>query len=185
MRIEVRERNKDFFDECLYVTCFFKKILKNPNRKIMGASKMYFRGLIVYLLAAMLFIFIAINEGFGGLYLIFIVIYFWFAAVMAYNLFVVKKQIKLYMNDDGKVSVFEINENVIRVESYVGTTVELNWDLVKYILINKETISFVPEKLSVSTVSMFVSTKYKEIVIDAIRKYNKESLIIDNSELYK
>ena len=185
MRIEVKEREKSFFDECLYITNFFPRVLRKPNKKVMSATRAFLRTLIGYLIYTIIFIFIGINDNFDTLTVIFLVIFLLFGLLCFIYFLNVKKQIKFYMNDDGKSSFFEINEDGVKVESYIGTSSLLKWDLVKYIIINKETISFLPDKISVTSVVLFVSTKYKDEVVNAIKKYNKEELIIDNSELYK
>ena len=57
--------------------------------------------------------------------------------------------------------------------------------LKKNILINKNTISFLPSDALATNIIMFISTKYKDKVLEAIKKYKKEELVIDNSNLYK
>jgi hypothetical protein len=184
MRIEVKEKDRNFYDEVLYIYYSFKRVLKKPNKKVVPATKWYLRGFISYFLFAILFVFMGINDGFDKMTVVFMYLFFIFSGVMIYNMFIINKLLNNYMNDGNNDSVFEINEDVIRLENKNGT-MELKWDLVKYILINKETISFVPGKVGISSICMFISTKYKEDVMNAIKKYKKEELVVDNSCLYK
>ena len=73
--IEVKEREKSFFDECLYITNFFPRVLRKPNKKVMSATKEYMRTLIGYLIYAIIFIFIGINDDFDTLTVIYLVIF--------------------------------------------------------------------------------------------------------------
>ena len=59
----------------------------------------------------------------------------------------------------------------------------MKWDSIKNILINKNTISFLPGDVLATNIIMFISTKYKDKVLEAIKKYKKEELVIDNSNL--
>lgn len=184
MRIEIKEKDKVFFDECLYIQIYIKKILRNLNKKVWSASNVFFKGMLMYFLYTLLFIIIGFNEKFNFLVIIFICISLVSFLIMVYNYYVVKKQINLYMNSGSSESVFEIDEDGVRLNNSTGV-VEVKWDSVKYILINKNTISFLPGDVLATNIIMFISTKYKDKVMDAIKKYKKEELVIDNSKLYK
>ena len=146
---------------------------------------MFFKGMLMYLLYTLIFIMIGFNEKFNFLVVIFICISLVCFFIMVYNYYVVKKQINLYMNNGSSESIFEVDEDGVRLNNNNTGIVEVKWDSIKNILINKNTISFLPSDVLATNIIMFISTKYKDKVLEAIKKYKKEELVIDNSNLYK
>ena len=184
MKIEIKEKDKNFFDECLYIRTYINKVMKKPKKKVCAASKFFLRGLILYIIYSLIFIIWGIVEGFDVTKIICSVVFVWFTCIMIYNNYIIRKNINMYMNDGAIKSEFEINEKAIILKNN-DKSIELNWDLVKYVIINKESISFIPITQTFDSIVMFISTKYKDDVMDAIKKYKKEELVIDNSNLYK
>ena len=54
---------------------------------------------------------------------------------------------------------------------------DIGWKDIKYILINKYSISFIPRDKN--NILLSISTEYKDKVIDAINKYNYSNLVIE------
>ena len=108
----------------------------------------------------------------------------YYAFILIYNYFVINKNVNSYMNDETLENTFEITKEHISLENK-KQNIELSFDSIKYIIINKETISFIPKEINATSIVMFISTKYKEDVMTALKKYKKEELVIDNSKLYK
>lgn len=59
---------------------------------------------------------------------------------------------------------------------------KLYWDAIEYIIINKYSISILPENFA--SVAIFIEINSKDKLIKALKKYKKEELLIDNSSKY-
>ena len=79
-------------------------------------------------------------------------------------------------------TTFEITKKEVKVEKETQK-LQLNWDSIQYIIINKYSITFLPKDETIIMIG--ISTEYKDEVLEEIKKLNKEELLIDNTEKYK
>ena len=184
MKIVVKEKDKDFFDECMFVQMNIKYVMKKPNRKVWYARKYCLSWAAVAFAAILLILSNGLLHGLRVPEIFFIMFFGYYAFILIYNYFVIKKNINAYMSDETLENTFEITKEHISLENK-KQNIELSFDSIKYIIINKETISFIPKEINATSIVMFISTKYKEDVMTALKKYKKEELVIDNSKLYK
>lgn len=184
MKIVIKDKNKSFFDECMFIQMNIKFIFKKPKRKVMSARSYCLSWASVGFAALLLWLSTTFVRGFRTLEMFFIMLSVLYTLILIYNYFIIRKSINSYMNDGCEESIFQITKDRICLENE-KQNVELSFDSIKYIIINKETISFIPKELLTTSIIMFIGTKYKEEVMTALKKYKKDELVIDNSKLYK
>lgn len=182
MKIEVKDRDVMYYDEILFISTFMKKIIANPFTKVKGLSKNYKVYSIFWGLVTLLYLIVTFVTKFesGILYM------FWFCflflIISMRGLIQTKRLLKKYSLLDN-VSVFEINEDLLKITGVDESVVSIKWDSVRNILISKYSIVFIPRDNV--NVLMTVSTKYVDEVLKAINKLKKNDLVIDNRNLYK
>ncbi len=80
-------------------------------------------------------------------------------------------------------AVIVIDESKVMLENRtVGQSTELPWENIQYILISKRVIGFIPKKRDGSQLAIFCSTDYIREVTEAIKEYQKESLVVENKK---
>ena len=181
MKLEYEEiESKKFYDEFLYITYKYNSIKKNPKQKVKRYTDYLLLYVIVYILIIVL-IFVSnidIKDAFG---------YFLLggASIMTINylyyLKVYKKLIKESVKSKPKIKI-NINEDTIH---YIEENREykLKWDVISNVIINKYTITIISKDNSRLLIS--IPLNYKDDIITCLKKYKKEKLLIDNTELYK
>ena len=182
MKIEFNELlDKEFYKELLCVSENYKKIKKNPNKKIIPNTKILITLLILDLILAFFFItdYIQTKDSFDVIMLGIIICTVFY--ILTY-LFIFNKRVKELLNNSYK-SILEINESSVKLIQEGVQTVELDWNLIEFILISKHTICFVPKR--VNNLMICIPIDKKETIIEGIKKYNQEKLIVDNEILYK
>ena len=182
MRIEVTERNVNYYDEIMYISLFMKKIIANPFNKVKGLSKYYKMQSIFWGCVTLLYLVITFATRFEGGFVYIVWFCLIFLIISLRGLIHTKKLLKNYSLID-TVSVFEMNEDLISITGVDETLVSVKWDSVRNILISKNSIVFIPKE-NVG-VLLTVSIKYVEDILKTIKKYNKNEMIIDNRHLYK
>ncbi len=181
MRLEVSEvGKKEYYDEFLYVVSQYKSFKKNPRRKAYQFTK--------HLMFYIIFTFIVLLLNFSG-YLDTKEWIFAFMtgaltlalAIQVICLFVYTKRLKMFMNIKG-VRTIEFNETGIE---YIDDdkNIRVKWEDLKYVIINRYSICMLPKAILQGFTS--VGIKYKNEIIAGLKKYEKESLLIDNSNFYK
>lgn len=180
MKIQVKNiGSRAYYDEVLFMAYRYKKIKKNPNVKTKNLGKSFKLLLLFIILYGLLLLlyFIKYNDSsmllLHGIYIGLGI--FYLILVINYNM-----RIKMFMNNK-REKFIEIDEkNITYSDGY--KKIELNWDNVHMIIINKYSICFFP-KTSLSPM-ISISLEYKESVLNAVNEYKKSNLIIDNSYLY-
>lgn len=180
MRLEIKERGtKEYYDEFLYAVSRYRKFKKDPRIKTHQFTK--------YLIVCNIFVLFALLLN----------AYFYFdtnktifafmtgALVVSYIIqvtyfVVIKKRLKMLLNTKG-VRIIEFSASGIE---YIDDdkNIRVKWDDIKYVVINKYTICIIPKIVINGFTS--IDTKYKEEIIATLKKYNKLSLLIDNSDYY-
>lgn len=181
MKIEVKERDVMYYDEILFISTFMKKIIANPFNKVKGLSKHYKMYSIFWGLVTLLYLIVTFVTKFeSGIYMVWFCLVFLIISMRGW--IQAKRLLKKYSLIDN-VSIFEINEDSLRITGVDESVVSIKWDSVRNILISKYSIVFIP-KDNVN-VLMTVSMKYVDNVLKVINKLKKNDLVIDNRNLYK
>jgi len=181
MRLEVKESGqKEYYDEFLYIVSKYRDFKKNPRKRAYQFTKYLMFYNIVCFLAIVLFAFIykTLNEN---LYIflsgmLIVILLFGIIYQIKYS-----QRIKDFMNNKG-LKIVEINEKGFE---YIDDekNLRIKWEDIKYIIINKYSMCVLPKTILNGFTSISVS--HKNELLEALKKYSKENLLVDNSKLYK
>ena len=180
MRLEVKEHgSKEYYNEFLYVAAKYNKIKKNPRRKVYNFTKY----LIVYNVLVFLMVILSLHfyfSTYSTVYMFYVGAFSGALAIQIGYLYKCRKRINLLLNTKG-VRIIEFSASGIE---YIDDdkNIRVKWDDIKYVVINKYTICIIPKIVINGFTS--IDTKYKEEIIATLKKYNKLSLLIDNSDYY-
>ena len=97
-----------------------------------------------------------------------------------YTLFPFFKAFITYFHSKDLVDTFLINENGIK-NTYGKNTFFVEWENIKVIIISKYNIAFCPIKLKLIDRIFFIRNQNNEKIIDEVKKYNKDILVIDKT----
>ncbi len=181
MKLEFEERGtKDYYDEFFYIMNYIMKIKKNPKTKVKKLTTVAY--LYIIFCIAFISIFIPlyiINKSIVDLIVLIILIVCLTLSII--YLILITNNIKKYKNAKG-TNIFEIDDKNITVTNNDGKN-SIKWDGVEYVVINKNTIVFVP--INIPSILIGVDASHKMEVVKALKKYKKDKLLIDNSNLYE
>ena len=90
---------------------------------------------------------------------------------------------KDFMKNDSEKSVIEFKEKSIKLIREGMNTVEIEWELIEFILVSKYTICLIPKNINTLMIALPVSKKIDFLTF--VKNYKKEVLIIDNEKLYR
>ena len=181
MTIETQGKpSKEFYGEYQAVRFRYKRLLKNPRKKIKSAvttaiswvcalsvlTAMYI-ALCCYYADTFLRICTAILAAFDFVYIIFL------AAIL--------KQQKVFLNNDSK-RIITVDGSGIKLEND-KQNVLVKCSSIEYILVNKYTVCVLPDEIG--SLMIVLSTEYRGNLLQAIEEYSHGELIIDNTDLYK
>lgn len=179
VKLEISERgNFSYYDEFLYIMSNIKKISSNNKIKVKKLTSVaYIYTAISFIFMLIFFISYIVKKD--NLYL-YILCFFSFIFVFSIvYLVMILNRIKYLRSEDGTI-IFEITKDYVKVEKN-GIECKLNWDEITSVIINKNTICFIPRELKVLVA---ISKDYKEQVVSILKKFKKDSLLVDNSNLY-
>lgn len=178
MEILLDKQNSDkYYDEVLAVLSNYKKLVKNPRKKVKGLTS---SAISLTAIAAVFMI------AFTGLYLmnpsyslyLYIDILFIVAVLLGIVYYIlIRNRISKFKQVDSPKKFFIEDEYV---ELIIGEEhFRLNFTDMQWIILNKYSIDFLPKKEGATLIS--INIKYKDQIIPNI---NEKSLIIDNTGLY-
>ncbi len=181
MEIKIKDKpSNEFYDEFLYVTTNYKKIIKVPDTRVNLLTKSI-RNQIMIIIAGILFevLFYFITKDNIYLYLALILAVTLFIYVVYY--FGIKKRINVFRDSDhdNKVVIDKKGVTLKRKDQDVS----LGYDAINMIIINKYSIVVVPKDLSL--VFLGIPSEYKDELIEGIKENHRFKLLVDNTELYK
>lgn len=188
VRIKLDKKLEKFYDEFLSIIFIYnsKKNKKDPKQRIcLYTNKIKFWLFIFGILIIHSIISIIIEPTDNTISLILSVIFLAFILGLFIYFFIVylsvKNDIKEYNSKPNNNAFLVLNkEGIIFEKENIKTNVD--WDNIKYVLINKYTIAFISIN---DKVIVAINKLYLNEIIDGISKYNKMNLVIDNSDLYK
>ena len=105
--------------------------------------------------------------------------------VLLYNFSIyrtIKKDINRRINTEYKTTSLKINKDGVTFIKNRKGIITMPWNSIYMILVNKETITFLPEESN--EVSITIPVKYKTRLLTKLKKEKKEALFLDNSYLY-
>ena len=181
MRLEIKENaKKEYYDEFLYIVFRHRKIRRCPRKKACQLSKYLMCYNIICIISIILFVLFYIDtkrpiflflDGMLTIIFMFLVVYY----------MIVKKRLEMYLQNKG-VKTIEFNE--VGIE-YIDDdkNIRIKWEDIKHIIINKYTITIIPKTILNGFTS--IDVKYKDEVINTLKKYDKEKLLVDNTSFYR
>ena len=177
MRLEISERGpKEFYDEIMYVAANYKKFRSKPTRKPHSQSLVYTGYCIASLLVVLVFV-LEYLRNHQGLFLLLSGM-----MLVCFLLFIViivsmKKRINVMMNEPG-TKIIDIDEKGVRYESK-SQTLEIRWEEILNVIINKNSIIFMPRTEIQLMVSIY--TQYRDQVLQGIEAAGHMDLVVDNT----
>lgn len=179
MEIEINKIESDaYYNEVLAIVSNYKKLVKNPRQKIKGVNRQAITLTVISVAFLVVFSFLYLQNRSNTLYLIVVAIFaIAFVLGIIYNVLIRRRISKLKNRGSDRKLVIE--------EDYVELTVgneksRLEMSEIQYVLINKYSISFIPNKANSTLIAIGIS--YRE---DVLNNFARKELIVDNSSLYQ
>ena len=179
MEIEINKIESDaYYNEVLAIVSNYKKLVKNPRQKIKGVNRQAITLTVISVAFLVVFSFLYLQNRSNTLYLIVVAIFaIAFVLGIIYNVLIRRRISKLKNRGSDRKLVIE--------EDYVELTVgneksRLEMSEIQYVLINKYSISFIPNKANSTLIAIGIS--YRE---DVLNNFARKELIVDNSILYQ
>lgn len=194
MNIKLENLEKDYEerqDEFISTITSRKRLIENPKYKIKSYKKRYKNNLLlsgIYLLTILILYvpFIlsrkeSLIEGINlWVFILWIIILVLFILILI-NSYRYNKNLKEKKNartKDKKVLV--IDKDKVELQSKNEQSISINWDNIEMVLLNRYGILFLTK--NDNTISIGIPIWYKEEVIDILKKYKKDNLIINKVE---
>ena len=179
MEIEINKIESDaYYNEVLAIVSNYKKLVKNPRQKIKGVNRQAITLTVISVAFLVVFSFLYLQNRSNTLYLIVVAIFaIAFVLGIIYNVLIRRRISKLKNRGSDRKLVIE--------EDYVELTVgneksRLEMSEIQYVLINKYSISFIPNKANSTLIAIGIS--YRD---DVLNNFARKELIVDNSSLYQ
>ena len=179
MEIKLNKIESDaYYNEVLAIVSDYKKLVKNPRQKIKGVNRQAITLTVISVAFLVVFSFLYLQNRSNTLYLIVVAIFaIAFLLGIIYNVLIRRRISKLKNRGSDRKLVIE--------EDYVELTVgneksRLEMSEIQYVLINKYSISFIPNKANSTLIAIGIS--YRE---DVLNNFARKELIVDNSILYQ
>ena len=179
MEIEINKIESDaYYNEVLAIVSNYKKLVKNPRQKIKGVNRQAITLTVISVAFLVVFSFLYLQNRSNTLYLIVVAIFaIAFVLGIIYNVLIRRRISKLKNRGSDRKLVIE--------DDYVELTVgneksRLEMSEIQYVLINKYSISFIPNKANSTLIAIGIS--YRE---DVLNNFARKELIVDNSILYQ
>lgn len=194
MNIQLDNLEKDYEerqDEFISTITSRKRLIENPQYKIKSYKKRYKNNLLlsgIYLLTILILYvpFIlsrkeSLIEGINlWVFILWLIILVLFILILI-NSYRYNKNLKEKKNaitKDKKVLV--IDKDKVELQSKNEQSISINWDNIEMVLLNRYGILFLTK--NDNTISIGIPIWYKEEVIDILKKYKKDNLIINKVE---
>lgn len=179
MEIEMNKIESDaYYNEVLAIVSNYKKLVDNPRQKIKGLNRQAITLTVISVAFLVVFSVLYLQNRSNTLYLIVVAIFaVAFVLGIIYNV-LIRRRISKFKNRGS-------DRKLVIEEDYVELTVgneksRLEMSEIQYVLINKYSISFIPNKPNSTLIAIGIS--YRE---DVLNNFSHKELIVDNSSLYQ
>lgn len=179
MEIEMNKIESDaYYNEVLAIVSNYKKLVENPRQKIKGLNRQAITLTVISVAFLVVFSFLYLQNRSNTLYLIVVAIFaVAFVLGIIYNV-LIRRRISKFRNKGS-------DRKLVIEDDYVELTVgneksRLEMSEIQYVLINKYSISFIPNKANSTLIAIGIS--YKS---DVLNNFARKELIVDNSSLYQ
>ena len=174
MTIQNKEKgNRQYFEEIMYISSNYYIIKKRPQTKTHSLLKVFGLYSLLFLILSTIFLFISAMIALSGIYFSFFLVYTYLFVETNYKL-------KEYMkHNDTSIIIDEIG---IESKEENASSSKLYWEAIEYVIINKYSICILPKNFA--HFAIFINITAKKQVLEAITKYNKLDILIDNRNKY-
>ena len=179
MEIEMNKIESDaYYNEVLAIVSNYKKLVDNPRQKIKGLNRQAITLTVISVAFLVVFSVLYLQNRSNTLYLIVVAIFaVAFVLGIIYNV-LIRRRISKFKNKGS-------DRKLVIEEDYVELTVgneksRLEMSEIQYVLINKYSISFIPNKPNSTLIA--IGIRYRE---DVLNNFSHKELIVDNSSLYQ
>ena len=180
MKFKCEKGSKDYYNEFVFVSTNYKKILNSPKMKVKNIVNQYILVLILSLVVLSFITYNIIIDNYSYFDVVILTIFSCIILLYGLMLLKIKNNIKLYLNSKGSTTII-IDEDGIK-KSCDRDDILLKWCNVAYVIINKYSICFIPKELP--SFLLGIPIEYKDKIVKGIEKYDKTSILIDNSGMY-
>lgn len=172
MTIQSKEKgNRSFYEECMYVASNYYVFKKRPKTKIRPLSPMFFRYMILCLVLAIVCLFFSST-------IIFSPMLFFSFAIELYLWIEARYRLRECLK--GEDSIISITKDGIQSTQKGNLSIQMSWDSIEYVIIHNHSISVLP--YSFAGIMIFIEIHSKDELLKALKKYDKLSLVVDNSK---
>ena len=180
MEIIINKRGpKEYYDEFLYILYYFRKFLKDPKSKANSFPKTMLTNIILG--AAGLVFMIVSYLVFKDTIFMILIIALVFVLVFTILVYLQGKKRMNEMMSDEQEKIIKIDEEGITYKD-ADKLYQLSWNKIKYVLINKYSVGFLPS--TIDTIMVSVSNEYLDDILKGLEEANKKELVVDNRSLY-
>ena len=167
-----------YYNEVLAIVSNYKKLVDNPRQKIKGLNRQAITLTVISVAFLVVFSVLYLQNRSNTLYLIVVAIFaVAFVLGIIYNV-LIRRRISKFKNRGS-------DRKLVIEDDYVELTVgneksRLGMSEIQYVLINKYSISFIPNKANSTLIA--IGIRYRE---DVLNNFSHKELIVDNSSLYQ
>ena len=171
--ISKEKDNKKYYEEFMYIASSYYIFKKRPKTKVRSLINIYRFYIIIFFILSIVFIFIPRLDYLSP-------IFFTLFCFGIYLFVESKYRLREYLK--GEDSLIQIDEAGIANICADKMTVKLPWKSIEYIIINKYSICVLPKNFSAILIGIEIGSK--DDVYQALKKYKKLNLLVDNSSRY-
>ena len=146
-----------------------KRVLKYKTNKVPTYLTSALITITLLAICTILFSIIDSSNIFKTIFLVLLIIY------ISYSILRTIASILLKKNQIDLINTITIDENGITDKSFFKIKINLSWDKIKAVVIKKYTITFITD----TQLYFFFDIKDKEEILKQVKKYSKETLIIE------
>ena len=163
--------NKKYYNEIMYIASNYYIFKKRPKTRVHSLLNLF---IIYMILFIVLFVICLIFPPF----LLFASMALVLFAMYVYLFFETRYRLNEYLKNDNSEIV--VDEDGIESRYPGKVSAKLYWDSIEHIIINQNSISVLPYNFS--SIIIFMEVHSKDELLKALKKYDKLSLVVDNSK---
>lgn len=162
------KKSAKYYEECMYIESNYYVFKKKPKTKVHSL-------LNVYLFAFWLILGMMIGCFFVSFLRIISIVFWPLLVVYGYLFFETRYKLKEYLK--GTETIVKIDDTGIESTKDNAYSLKLSWDAVEKVIINKNTICFLPNNFA--HMAIFCNSEYKDEVLKWLKKAKKVDLLSD------
>jgi hypothetical protein len=181
MKIKFKSNNpKKEYDELLEINELSKTLINNPKKKVNLHTRSLIKRLLLCVICVLLFIALIMMGTNTKMHLVLMGIILVSSIILIVMLIQTKSKINKYANEVCESTIDFSNDEINFYNK--NHKCKLLWNNIKYVIINKYSICFLPYKMPNIVVS--VPSSIREDIIKILIKLNKQDKLVDNSSKY-